>query len=256
MIMANVPFPRQIEGTGTPATVWHLSPQLAAVPTVPLAQLLPGGGRLLVIAPHPDDEVLGCGGLLQLCAAAGRAALLVAVTDGTGSHPGSTLWPVHRLAAARPAETLAALRVLGMPDLPVHRLGLSDGSVAAHEQELQHLLENLLQPGDTLCATWQLDGHPDHEGTGRAAAAAALAAGATCIEMPVWGWHWAAPDDPRLPWQRAVRLAIPPSMVARKRAALACFASQIAPDASTGKAAIVPPSASARLLTDHEVFFL
>ncbi len=252
----STPFPRQIEGTGTLAAAWRRSPQLSAVPTVPLDRLLPGGGRLLVIAPHPDDEVLGCGGLLQLLAAQGRAAVLVAVTDGTGSHPGSTLWPEQRLAEARPAETMAALRVMDVPGLAIHRLGIPDGAIAAHEQQLQHRLESLVQPGDTLCATWQLDGHPDHEATGRAAAAAALARGATSIEMPVWGWHWAAPDDPRLPWQRAVRLAIPPQMVERKRAALACFASQVEPDASTGKAAIVPPSASARLLNDFEVFFL
>lgn len=250
------PFPRQIEGSGTLAAAWRQSPQLSAVPVVPLAQLLPGGGRLLVIAPHPDDEVLGCGGLLQLLAAHGREAVLVAVTDGTASHPGSTLWPEQRLAEARPAETMAALRVMEVPDLTIHRLGIPDGAIAAHELALQHRLEELVQPGDTLCATWQLDGHPDHEAAGRAAAAAALACGVASIEMPVWGWHWAAPDDPRLPWARAVRLAIPAPMVARKRAALACFASQIAADASTGKAAIVPPSASARLLNDFEVYFL
>lgn len=247
---------RHIAGSGTEAAAWRASPRLAAVPMVALERLLPGGGRFVLVAPHPDDEVLGAGGLLQVLAAAGRDVLLVAVTDGTASHPGSLLWPARRLAEARPAETLAALRMLGVPDLPIERLGLPDGSVTQHEATLRDRLAALLRPGDTVCATWRLDGHPDHEATGRAAIAAARACGATPVEMPVWGWHWAAPDDPRLPWTRAVRIALAPAQVAAKRAALACFTSQVTPDPSTGKPPIVPSFASARLLNDFEVFFL
>src|SRR5690606_16204888 len=45
--------------------------------------------RITVIAPHPDDESLGCGGLIAALAADGRAVQVVFVTDGAGSHPNS-----------------------------------------------------------------------------------------------------------------------------------------------------------------------
>ncbi len=48
-----------------------------------------GGGTCLILAPHPDDESLGCGGLIAACVAAGRSPLVVILTDGAGSHPNS-----------------------------------------------------------------------------------------------------------------------------------------------------------------------
>ena len=41
----------------------------------------------MVLAPHADDESLGCGGLISELAAQGRPPVVVVVTDGTGSHP-------------------------------------------------------------------------------------------------------------------------------------------------------------------------
>jgi hypothetical protein len=43
---------------------------------------------------------------------------------------------------------------------------------------------------------------------------------------PVWMWHWASPADPRVPWERALRIPLPPLTAARKRAAISCFTSQ------------------------------
>jgi LmbE family N-acetylglucosaminyl deacetylase len=55
----------------------------------------------VVIAPHPDDESLACGGLLALASCEGVRAAIVVVSDGAGSHPGSRAWPPARLAALR-----------------------------------------------------------------------------------------------------------------------------------------------------------
>ena len=60
-----------------------------------------GSGTCLVLAPHPDDESLGCGGLIAACVAANRPPLVVVLTDGAGSHPGSVAYPPDRLRAAR-----------------------------------------------------------------------------------------------------------------------------------------------------------
>ena len=65
--------PNPIVGQGTPLHHWQASPRMAELPQISVEQLVPEGHRAVIIAPHPDDEVLGCGGLLQGLAALGRA---------------------------------------------------------------------------------------------------------------------------------------------------------------------------------------
>ncbi len=72
---------------------------------------MPFGARA-VVAPHPDDEVLGTGGLFARLSQIGRNVLIIAVTNGTASHPKSTEWPPERLDAVRPQETREALQRL------------------------------------------------------------------------------------------------------------------------------------------------
>ena len=76
---------RHIEGEGTPDASWQAWGGLQDLPPVSAAALVPPGRRAVIVAPHPDDEVLACGGLLQMLAAQGSPMVLVAVTDGTGS---------------------------------------------------------------------------------------------------------------------------------------------------------------------------
>jgi len=255
------PPERRIEGHGTPDAAWQAWGGLASLPAIGAATLAPPGGRAVIVAPHPDDEVLACGGLLQLLQAQGTRTVLLAVTDGGASHPGSTLLPPDALARLRPQETLAALRALGLGAdagvVPPHvlRARIGDGQVGANIEQLQTLLHQLLRPADTVFVTWRQDGHPDHEACGLAAAMAARASGAKLVEMPVWSWHWAAPGDKRIPWRRAHRLDLSADVMQRKREAVACFATQLENDPSTGQPAILPPHVLARLLHPYEIYF-
>lgn len=249
---------RSIVGTGTSAQDWRADAGVAALPAAGVDALVPPGARLLVVAPHPDDEILSCGGLLHLLAQRGGGAaapVVVAVTDGERSHENSPDWPRARLLATRPGETEAALRCLGIAAPQIVRIGIPDGGVRAAEADLVVRLGAIVRAGDVLVTTWRYDGHPDHEATARACAAAAAAGGARVLETPVWGWHWSAPGDGAMPLAQAVRLALPPEAVARKRAAMACFHSQITPDASTGAAPILPAHALARAFNPFEVYF-
>ena len=245
---------RHIEGAGTTAAAWQADPALAGVPAVTLAQLIRPDARVVLVAPHPDDEILSAGGLLALLAAGNDSLLIVAVTDGEGSHPDSPAWPVDALRATRPRETLAALAELGLAAPDVLRLGIADGGVTAAESELERRLGDVLNPGDVVITTWRYDGHPDHEATARACARAAARHGAGMLEVPVWGWHWSAPGDGALPLARARKLMLAPEVVARKRAALSHFHSQVAPDASTGAGPILPSTAMERLLQPYELY--
>ena len=247
-----------IVGEGTSLHEWQGSRHLAAVDSIDILDLVPPGSRAVVIAPHPDDEVLGCGGLLQLLAAARRTLQLISVTDGSASHPGSDHWPVERLSVVRPQESAEALRRLG---LPMHRLqwlrgGFPDTQVAARESMLCEYLTRYLQPDDVIFTTWREDGHSDHEAVGRASVEAALRMGAICHELPVWAWHWATPEDAIVPWERARKILLSPEQVARKRHAVHAFTSQLGGDPEAGLAPVLKPYVIDRLLQPFEVVFL
>src|SRR5437762_1448664 len=74
---------------------------LAAWRSLPLAGLdrISGGRPLLVLAPHPDDESLGCGGLIAESCARGGTVHVVILTDGTRSPPNSKTHPAARTGA-------------------------------------------------------------------------------------------------------------------------------------------------------------
>lgn len=243
----------EIVGRGTAEARWQ---QWGALGTLPVVTPDDLGRDLLVVAPHPDDEVLGAGGLLAL--AGGE---VVAVTDGEASHPQSDTVDRARLVAARRAETAAALGLLGRGATPVHRLAHPDGAVQEDRlaDQLTALLSRPAPTGarDWTCvATWRGDGHPDHEAVGRAAARACGHTGARLVECPVWMWHWAAPGDDRVPWDRAVALPLPRVIRDRKRGATAAFVSQVRPlGPAPADAAVLPPHVLDRFDRDQEVFF-
>jgi LmbE family N-acetylglucosaminyl deacetylase len=224
--------PHPIDAPGTEESAWAAWPGLNALPDARLA----GVDSAVIVAAHPDDEVLGTGGLIAALAASGVRLRLVAVTDGEGSHRGRAD-PVA-LARRRTAETAAALRALGAGTTDVVRLGLPDSGLANREDELTVVLGPLIAGFDLCLAPWDGDMHPDHEAAGRAARRAAWptgrpgapgargARGAWFLCYPIWMWHWASPGDPRVPWRRALRVSLPASAAARKRDAIGCFASQ------------------------------
>jgi LmbE family N-acetylglucosaminyl deacetylase len=247
-----------IVGQGTTLHQWQSSRHLAELNSIDVVSLVPPGCRAVIVAPHPDDEVLGCGGLMQLLAAAGRSLQLISVTDGSASHPGSQRWPVQRLSVIRPQESAEALRRLG---LPMHRLkwlrgGFADTQVAAREDQLSDFIEGHLRSSDVVFTTWSEDGHCDHEAVGRASAEAARRIGAICHELPVWTWHWATAEDELVPWQRARKILLSPEQIARKRHAVHAFASQLEGDPDAGLGPVLAPYVLDRLLQPFEVVFL
>lgn len=247
-----------IVGSGTSLQAWNGSQKLARLPVITADTLVPINHRAVIIAPHPDDEVLGCGGLMHQLAQLGRPLKLISVTDGSASHPGSATWPVERLSVIRPQESAEALRRL---DLPMHSLqwirgGFTDTTVAAHEDQLASFIERYLQPTDVVITTWASDGHSDHEAVGRASARAAQAVGARFHQVPIWAWHWAAPEDDRLPWERARKILLDPATVARKRHAAHAFASQLEGDPQIDLPPVLSATTLERLMQPFEVVFL
>ena len=208
---------------GTPEAEWMAPGVLDRLPP----WQPPRCRRVVVVAPHPDDEVLGAPGAVLTMVAAGASAALVAVTDGDASHPASTTVRPAELAARRRLESVEGLRRLGLTPEVTVRLGLPDGHVAAHEDAVADAVGRLAGPGDVVLATWAHDGHRDHDACGRAARAACATTGATLVEYLVWAWHWASPAGGGVPLARAVRLPLPRRVVAAKRWAIAAHRSQV-----------------------------
>jgi LmbE family N-acetylglucosaminyl deacetylase len=231
-----------IDAPGTDEAIWSAWPGLDALPHAELAGL----ASAVVVAAHPDDEVLGAGGLISVLAAAGARLRLVAVTDGESSHRGHADPAI--LAKRRTAETIDALRALGAGTTEVVRLGLPDAGLAAREDELAAALEPLTAGSGLCLAPWDRDLHPDHEAAGRAARRAAP----RVLCYPVWMWHWASPADPRVPWNQALRVPLPPRAAAMKRAAIGCFASQTE-DRGGGLGPVLAPAMIAHFTRALEV---
>jgi LmbE family N-acetylglucosaminyl deacetylase len=142
--------------------------------------------RVVIAAPHPDDEVLGCAGVMSWLDRQGYAVEIVAVTDGDASHAESRRVSRAALVHRRQRERASALASLGLAHVPVHRLGFPDAGIASTEPELTEALASRLDSLTTLLVPWRHDGHPDHEAVARAGIAAATACGADYLEVPIW----------------------------------------------------------------------
>jgi LmbE family N-acetylglucosaminyl deacetylase len=235
-----------IDAPGTSESAWRAWAGLAALPAASVA----GWGSAVIFAAHPDDEVLGAGGIIALLAAAGARLRIVAVTDGEASHPGRAAGARAELARQRATERTAALRALGAGATEVIRLGLPDADLGGREAELAALVPDLTA-GFTAClAPWMFDLHGDHEAVGRAARRAT----GRMLFYPIWMWHWARPGDPRVPWRRAERVLLPAGARDRKQAAIRCFASQLA-DRGDGGGPVLSEEFAAHFGRGHEVLF-
>jgi LmbE family N-acetylglucosaminyl deacetylase len=232
-----------IDAPGTAEADWQGWPGLASLRAVSPARW----ASAAIFAAHPDDEVLGAGGIIALLAAAGAAVRVVAVTDGEASHPGG---PPAVLAARRDRERAAALGALGAAQAEVIRLGLPDAGLAGRDAELAPRLRDLAAGFDVCLAPWEADLHADHEAVGRAARAAR----ADVFFYPVWMWHWARPADPRVPWRHGARVLLPAPERDRKQAAIRCFRSQLE-DRGGGAGPVLAAPFVAHFRRDDEVLF-
>ncbi|WP_148863567.1 PIG-L deacetylase family protein [Marinobacter fonticola] len=101
-------------------------------------------GPIVVVSPHPDDESLGCGGLIARCASLAVPVTVLAMTDGEASHPGDRAWRVE-LASIRKREQRNALKVLGLVRPDIVSLGLPDGGLHAIEGQMRERIVALIQ---------------------------------------------------------------------------------------------------------------
>jgi LmbE family N-acetylglucosaminyl deacetylase len=175
---------------------------------------------MLVIAPHPDDETLGAGGLIAYQRSRGVDCRILAVTDGENAY-----CDLKGLGVTRRREQEDALAELNVPAKNLIRLGLNDSGVAAQQSRLEDALSDLASRDTHIVAPWRHDFHPDHEVCGRVAEEVARLRGLALTSYFFWTWHFAEPGAlDELPL-RALPLAEP--WREAKMRALSCHHSQL-----------------------------
>lgn len=131
----------------------------------------PGGQTVVIVAPHPDDEVIGCAGTLIRHGRVGDRVCIVYVSDGSASRAGGH--DREQMARVRRREAAAAVRALGASHYEWLGLPEGDWPVAKLEEELRRVFAQLAP--DILYAPSRIDFHPEHH---RVAHALALVLGA------------------------------------------------------------------------------
>lgn len=136
--------------------------------------------RLLMLAPHPDDESIATGGLLQCAQATGAATRVVVLTDGD-NNPWPQRWIEKRWhigvgerarwGARRREEATSAMKILGLGTGDMDFLGLPDGGLT---DLLMHVDQGIVQSLQTRIGAFAptllvlpalVDRHPDHSAT-------------------------------------------------------------------------------------------
>ena len=136
----------------------------------PIRIQAPFGKSMVVIAPHQDDEAIGCGGALALQVRSGRNASIVLLQDGGDEHE-SLGHTRAEMTARRNAESTRCAAVLGI-EPPAF---LNHVNLTAEESRASEELERIIRErrADAVFVPFVLDGHPDHR-TANSITAAAL----------------------------------------------------------------------------------
>lgn len=196
---------------------------------------LTAGDRVLVFAPHPDDETLATGELIQSALELGARVRVVFTTDGD-NNPWPQRWLERRWHVGaverarwgqrRRREALAALRVLGVDEASVRFLGWPDQGLTQRLMRDDAAIDVLAQEISAFVPTHVAmpvlgDRHPDHSALRVMLDLALLHAGIACVRLGFVVHGLAAPANPRTVAADAMHQR-------RKQQAMAEHVSQIA----------------------------
>jgi LmbE family N-acetylglucosaminyl deacetylase len=217
-----------------------------------------GRASCLVLAPHPDDETLGCAVSMMRRLEAGSPVHVAVATDGG-------MWPPEQdptvNVVIRRAELAEAANILGLPSSAVVHLGFTDTGLALVEGDLTDAIADLIRRvcPDEVLATDVHDPHGDHAALGKAARRALSGTGARLLSYPVHQWRRPGALLRTTKGSGRPETVRTQGFVERKREALAAFRSQLAGTGAAGDrdpaAGGLTPDFLASFTGAREIFF-
>jgi LmbE family N-acetylglucosaminyl deacetylase len=185
----------------------------------------------VIVAPHPDDESLGCGGLIRLTARRGWPVHVVILTDGSRSHPRSRRFGRDRLRRIRESEARAAVRHLGLSDRQLTFLRFPDEHAPHHGvrafRAAARVADVVIRIGaQTVVVTWGKDPHCDHQAAHAIVRTAQRMAPFRMMAYPIWAWSLAGATGVGSAPPRGFRLDVR-SVLNSKTAAVRAHRSQL-----------------------------
>ena len=212
----------------------------------------------LVLAPHPDDETLGCGATIMRKLAAGTPVQVAIATDGRYSYNANE-FPADALVEIREEEARQACAILGLRDDSLTFLRFEDCRLADHLPLLRDRLVDIfdtMNPEEVYLPSIH-DSHPDHRALaklGRELAQSRRDRVPVVYEYPIWFW------DPRI-WrvkyllELRVRIVRTGEFGMRKREAIAAYRSQVTNLIGDAACAPLCHSFLQQFLQPEETFF-
>jgi LmbE family N-acetylglucosaminyl deacetylase len=184
----------------------------------------------LVLAPHPDDETLGCGATIMRKRAAGTPVQIVIATDGRYWPPLSKLSP-DALVEMREKEARQAAEVLGLSTENIVFLRFEDGRLGDHRRLLRDRLADIINQvkPEEIFGPSIIDAHSDHRvlaELGRELARARHDRFLRLFEYPIWFWHRRILSVKHLLQLRVCTVRMEQFRM-RKREAVAAYRSQV-----------------------------
>jgi LmbE family N-acetylglucosaminyl deacetylase len=151
-------------------------------------------GPTTIVAAHPDDETLSCGGLIALLRRCKQPASVIVVGDGGSTHNEDSGFTREAHCSMRRIEVVSALHELGIMSRDVEFLGYRDESLPEHAingfEDAVKRMRAALEPlaPETLIIPFRGDANADHSATWHIVRAAArrLETLPRFLEYPVW----------------------------------------------------------------------
>lgn len=190
--------------------------------SLPIDRYEPGCAKVIVLAPHMDDEVLGCGGTIARHAIAGADVQVIFLTDGRRGgggmkSPDGSAISAHEVVSIRKAEARRAAQVLGVAALAF--LDAEDSRLSSDTHVGMRLREILVRERpDIVYLPFFMEAHPDHRAANTVLRSATLG---TSLQFECRGYEVWTP----LVANSLVRID---ETIAAKRQAMECYRSQLA----------------------------